>query len=279
MKKRVLKRIVCLLCVIALAFTFFPIPVNAEIKRIDSRKAVEAYLEQELLRRNKVIQFQSDTYNISVSQLADISRSIKEKIRKNYASSGDYLYEILGSASYMRTAVPNGGKYMYRYTVNMSYQETLAQSQWTERRVEAVLKQLKIKKYGKYKRVKLISQWIIKNIEYDYGYQKSSAYQTLMSKRGTCMGYSLLAYQMLTRAGIKCRIVRGHLGTSYHMWNAVRLGGKYYYLDTCWMDSGRNPKEPNYAYFLFGKAKCRQERTIQKGYETMDISKKRYVKR
>ncbi|XP_041930643.1 uncharacterized protein LOC121694523 [Alosa sapidissima] len=95
--------------------------------------------------------------------------------------------------------------------------------------------------------------WLCHNIEYDVsGYlgmteKITSPQRVIETGRGICCGYSRLCMQMCSEVGIECQEVSGHSkGASYrpglhaeptksdHAWNAVRIQGHWYLLDSCW---------------------------------------------
>ncbi|XP_063046004.1 kyphoscoliosis peptidase-like [Engraulis encrasicolus] len=95
--------------------------------------------------------------------------------------------------------------------------------------------------------------WLCHNIEYDVsGYlgltkKVTSPEEVVETGRGVCCGYSSVLQQMCRVVGIECEEVSGHgKGVGYrqgqtfqdtkssHMWNAVKLHGHWYLLDSCW---------------------------------------------
>ncbi len=84
----------------------------------------------------------------------------------------------------------------------------------------------------------------------------SSAFGSLVNGYAACEGYSKGAKLLLDMAGIKNALVSGDATNSdgktvKHMWNAVCLNGKWYYLDCTWDDpvTEKNDNIPNYSYF------------------------------
>lgn len=263
---RIIILIICLLCV--------PVHVSAypqeQIATCRTREAAEKFICDSLAQRKKIILFESPV---------QFNEGIGEFTRNAAKKSEDYLYEIMGNSAYVKAVIPQRDMKTFRYTITMTYHETLNETKYVDRRVNAILNRLKVKRYGRYKKAKLISDWIVANVKYDHSYGHYSAYDALRSGKATCMGYALLTYKMFSAAGIPCKMIRGYASSAYHMWNAVKLNGKYYYVDTCWMDSFTNGRKSNYEYFLFGKTKCKKERTIKPGYDIKNISKKSYRKK
>lgn len=76
-----------------------------------------------------------------------------------------------------------------------------------------------------------------------------SLFGALIRGVGICNGYSVAFDALLRRAGIETILVDG---TDWaHMWNAVRIDGKWYHIDLTWDDRG---DWGNYDYFLLSDA-------------------------
>ncbi|MFS0873509.1 transglutaminase domain-containing protein [Paenibacillus xylanilyticus] len=120
--------------------------------------------------------------------------------------------------------------------VNLSYRETKEQTDYVNRKVTSVLKEIITPGMTNHEKVKAIHDWIVLNLAYDTSLQKYTAYDGLVTGSTVCQGYSLLAYRMLERVGIDNRIVEGTAGDQLHAWNIVNLDGKWYHMDTTWDD-------------------------------------------
>lgn len=104
-----------------------------------------------------------------------------------------------------------------------------------------------------------IHDYIIDHCDYkikekDYSY--SSSYGALVNKKAACEGYSKAAKLLLDEVGIENGIVCGKATsqkneTSSHMWNAVKINGKFYHLDCTWDDpvNDNGMKMRMYSYF------------------------------
>jgi hypothetical protein len=104
-----------------------------------------------------------------------------------------------------------------------------------------------------YLKVKIIHDWMIYNINYDYkAYEtgnipRQSASATLKYGSAVCWGYAALLKIMCEMAGVPCQLIEGYgRGVNYdpaskreniitnHAWNAVRIGDGWYLLDVTW---------------------------------------------
>ena len=72
------------------------------------------------------------------------------------------------------------------------------------------------------------------------GWQYFSAYGAIVDGSAVCEGYSKAMQLLLNRSGIDCCTVRGTADNVKHMWNLVRIDGKWYHLDATWDENGGN---------------------------------------
>lgn len=106
-------------------------------------------------------------------------------------------------------------------------------------------------------KVKVIHDWICKQIAYDYEYlygknkdykYTAAPYYVFSTKTGVCAGYSRLNQVMLTSLGIPCINIMGYsespLSDTYspsinHEWNMAYFGGEWHLLDLTWDSSNK----------------------------------------
>ena len=168
----------------------------------------------------------------------------------------------------------------FHYTVKASYRESQQELAYVCRRAERIVKRLKLSTASDLRKAKRITRWMVLHLEYDYGYTYNSAYKALKSGKANCTGYALVFQKLASEAGLECRTVRGYMkryadggsaGYGYHIWNAVKLGAKWYYLDISSIDTAKNEW-----FFLFGENYRAKYLTVEQGYAVPKISKKRY---
>ncbi len=106
-----------------------------------------------------------------------------------------------------------------------------------------------------YETVKNVHDYLIKNFEYDYrtSMENHTDIDGFRDKTMVCSGYSLAAYYLLNKVGIKTNVITGSAGEELgdelnHMWNMVQVEGKWYNLDVTWDDQGGTGV--SYTYFL-----------------------------
>ena len=126
-----------------------------------------------------------------------------------------------------------------------------------------------------YKNIKKIHDSLINNIEYDQKYTSKSTYTiygALIERKCVCDGYARAFKYIANAAGIECELIQGTATnssgkTENHAWNAVKLNGKWYYIDVTWDDpiivgKGIVLNKYYYQYFLKGKKAFEGNHTI-----------------
>ncbi len=152
----------------------------------------------------------------------------------------------------------------HKYTDNVfSSEEEIREAQL---KIETVKNQI-LKQLGNdtYKNIKIIHDNLINNIEYDQNSTSKSTYSiygALIEKKCVCDGYARAFKYIANAAGIECELIQGNATnssgkTENHAWNAVKLNGKWYYIDVTWDDPiiiGRGIilNKYYYQYFLKG---------------------------
>ncbi len=184
-------------------------------------------------------------------------------IDKNTSDDADYLANSVASMN-VRTRQEYIGNHIRRteFTVQIQYRETAQQLAAVNSGVKEVLTALKINGKTDYQKVKLIHDYIINNTKYQSAPNCYTAYGALIDGMAVCQGYAQLTYKMLMEAGVKCYVITGKANngrqTQNHAWNMVRVGNKWYYLDTTWDDPTGSGDILRYDYFLVGKSQFEQ---------------------
>ena len=133
--------------------------------------------------------------------------------------------------------------------MTQSFYTTAEQEEYVDTALDSILEALALENLNPYEKVKVIHDYIVNNVEYDYTIQKFSAYEALYSGETVCNGYALLAYKMLMEADVPVKIVTGLAtsggATENHAWNVVQIGSSWYNMDVTWDDTARTTE-----YFL-----------------------------
>ncbi len=112
-------------------------------------------------------------------------------------------------------------------------------------------------------KVKVIYDYIIKNIDYDDDFAKKvaanglvgymDAERCLKNKKGICGDYAVLFATMCRAQGIPCMVVEGYVITGgekvFHAWNKVYINGAWKFYDTTFDASGGKGKDYVDVYF------------------------------
>lgn len=170
--------------------------------------------------------------------------------------AGDYLRWSYAGYNASISHSSSQGMFYYTYTITMTYYTTAEQEAELDAALTSLMAELGVRDAGMadYEKVKRIYDYICSNVTYDYDnlnddtYKlKYTAYAALIHKTAVCQGYAALVYRMMEDAGVDTRLVAGTGGGGAHGWNIVKLGSRYYYLDSTW-DAGNK----TYRYFLKG---------------------------
>lgn len=215
--------------------------------RIQSEKELITAVDTALLNREKklTVRYSMPDYELDFDRLFDMVLAID---KTSTASDGDYL------AFSLRTWAAQAEMIGSNTTLNFefSYKTTLKEEQELDREIKGALKELKIQKATQDQKVKAIHDYIVNRVSYDSTLQRASAYDAMMDQTAVCEGYSMLAYRMLTEAGLECRIISGTGEGVAHAWNIVKVDGKWYNIDLTWDDPISSDGEPmlTYDYYL-----------------------------
>ena len=110
--------------------------------------------------------------------------------------------------------------------------------------IDRKIKELELESATDYEKIKIVHDYILKEITYDDTQSKFSAYDGLMNQSGVCSSYCLAFQKFMDTLGIPCCCV--YYGN--HGWNSVYLEGKWYNMDLTWDDTGIDKYE--YVWFL-----------------------------
>ena len=226
---------------------------NAEYTS-DLEEIVTSFREQLVERRNTIDLY----YHCNEEITQDFFNHLVEQLfqgavrHTGVGNEGDYIrwhYQSwAANASFSNSE--NGG-YDMHLIFSVSYLSDANQEEQVNQAVSDLLQSLELSKKTDYQKVKAIYDYICANISYDYknlndpAYTlKHTAYAALVDKTAVCQGYASLFYRLSLEAGVDARVISGEAGEA-HAWNIVKLGEKYYNLDSTW-DAGND----TYSYFL-----------------------------
>lgn len=199
-------------------------------------------------------------------------------------AEGDYIlfqyesfeipdYDITAAVS---TTTENGDTspettYYLPITYKVIYYTTYAQEMELDREVEKVIERFGFHEdTSDYQKIKTIYDYICRNDDNENPDDasdtlKHTAYGALMNKTAECQGYASLLYRLLLECGIDSRIISGTANGENHVWNIVKCGEFYYYLDAAW-DAGKT----SYGCFLKGSDNF-SDHTVEAAYTSEEF--------
>lgn len=262
------------LCVVVLSVIFLPIQsIAQENGGIGTAKDLHQVISQQIMNHEEKAKYKIDS--------GDVYYRLKTII-------GDYKYH------YCSTTPILSGSYLMNYVDNIHY------TYWEERHMDGTTYYVEIEPmylYGKqemdsffaqmeataqtlkgetdYQSIKSVYNYVISQVDYDYGYQNYLDYEGFQTGKMVCSGYSMALFLLLSDMDIPVRIITGKSENKDkelvgHAWNIVQLDGQWYNLDATWDDRGKNRKSTR--YFLkgakdFDRHVCDEK--IQKEYSSM----------
>ena len=175
-------------------------------------------------------------------------------------TQGDYLeyswynYEFHHTKTFKSSS---SGRYCYKFIFKVQYYTTKAQEDALTAEINRVLDSFHFTaSTTNLQKIRTIYDYITTNIRYDKAnlnddsyLLKYTAYAALMHKTAVCQGYAVLFYRMAEAVGVDTRVIVGTGNGGGHAWNIVKVGDRYYYLDSTW-DAGW--KNYGYNYYLRG---------------------------
>ncbi len=99
--------------------------------------------------------------------------------------------------------------------------------------------------------------YLAMNFEYDTSnannaaLQSRTAYSMIKTGKGVCQAYTALYTLLLNEVGVETSFAHSDSEYMNHVWNLVKLDGKWYHVDVTWGDpTGTAPGTVNHGYFL-----------------------------
>ena len=106
-----------------------------------------------------------------------------------------------------------------------------------------------------FEKVRFAHDWLVKNVDYDQEMDMETSTTlagTMKNKKAVCQGYAIAFGVFMKYMGIPAKYVISN--NKNHMWNMVKLGGKWYHVDVTWDDpmgmEDVTKTHPAYDYFL-----------------------------
>ena len=228
-------------------------------------KEVVEEVRKQLVQRNEKIEI----YYKSLSLVQDsfVKKAVEEAMQHTgKPEEGDFLRIHVGkyTCSVEFLPVTWGG---YRFIIRPEYYSNARQEAELDAAVQRLNSQLSLDGKTDVEKVKSIYEYIYQNVSYDYEHMsepyflKFTAYAALVNKTAVFEGYAALFYRLMLENGISCRIIYGSQNGTYHAWNIVKLGTKFFNVDIV-----SDLQSEKYATFL----KCNDDLPNHKRYSEYD---------
>lgn len=161
--------------------------------------------------------------------------------RYYYSPSDNTVAKLLPSYS---SAYPADAQKRYQTALNQAYAEALPNpSGMTDMQ-----------------KARALHDYLAQHMEYDTALQKYNAYNALVEKKAVCQGYTLAYAALLEKAGISFDFCTSN--PMNHIWNYVKIGGKWYHVDVTWDDPTHDMVGyVRHTYFLNSDSKMKSEGT------------------
>lgn len=252
---------------------------QATAKTFTTVKAAGKYLRGELKKRKSSITLILKTKNSDHDSLWYEVYDEAVKIT-GVPTEGDYISgNIFGYGNSWSSGRKEKTQYINTLCYKPYYTSNAKQEKQVDAEVKKVLKQMNLKKDSDFVKLHKIYNFVCTNITYDdEGLEKDedlchSTYSAIVLRKTVCQGYSTLMYRLLMECGVPCRYILSK--GSEHVWNIVKLDGKYYNVDATW-DSGNYYENTPYEWFLLPDDKFEQDEPYhvrKKEFRTKDFYK------
>ncbi len=272
-RKNIMKRWLCLLLAILLAFATIPTRAEAKVTKQGKTKVWDSnkgkYVKKNTYKittkkelRNHLYkyikQFKMNPNVYIVSKKIDFDSVLLEAIEK----LGNYKSVVQSSRFYSSLNIIDNKKL---YSVNISFDtERIAEEKYVDEAVKEIIASLNLNGKSEYEKVKDIYFWLLKNNSYAYKDNESgqkipdkdyhSVYDVLKYGKSVCEGYALTLTRLLSEAGIKSEYISGVSGESLagHAWNMIQVDNVWYYADATWDDGEIWDNVTSIDYYLLG---------------------------
>ena len=266
----------------------FEVDFNSKNYLTSETKIVNTLRESMLKRETKLTIKYATTKSFDPQVFLDIFNAWFEKAyaETENACGGDYLrLNYSGYATDTMKAWLEDDMWHYIIPFNIKYYATKKQEDAVTKKIAEVIKSFKFtSKTSDKEKCDAIYNYITKNVKYDdknlrnEDYTlKFSTYAALINKTAVCQGYASLFYRLARECDLEARVITGESHSENHVWNIVKIGKYYYYVDATW-DAGLT----DYNFYLKGSSDFTGH-TSNKEYTTTafknehPIAKKAYV--
>ncbi|MDE6595560.1 MAG: hypothetical protein K2K44_06080, partial [Oscillospiraceae bacterium] len=109
-------------------------------------------------------------------------------------------------------------------------------------------------------------------------YSHAKADSGLVHKKANCTGYSMMFCYLAQSLGYDCICINGDTTVGDHMWNAIKIDGKWYLVELTWDDVyGDQKGKLQYDYFLLSEKNMNKDHSFYDKYNLPEFSKTDYA--
>lgn len=200
------------------------------------------------------------------------------KMNTDYQVSNTFEFTFYTSGTYylsFRVMDMNGyetARYFFNLTVNDENYPSV------ESIVATVAAQCEAVCGTPYEKALWLHDWLLTKCSYDYSFSYCNPEGALARGKGTCEAYTRAYSKLLAAVGIES----GRIVGNGHCWNAIKLDGKWYQVDTTWDDNGYAAvgSDSTYMYFCINDelmAKVHDQHAPNTGYESYELDKNYFI--
>ena len=241
-----MKRIWVLLIIISMMSWIF-VPAQAvdngdaynELKK-DSFREAYRILEESIAGMAPVITLPSEL-QISIADLRDIARSVCLDHPEYFWFLESWFYEFGTSDDRFVVTTLTPTYHLDNQRVSAGSQELADAMIAFSDAVDRIIRGIPVNCTSEYDIALYLHDYLADHVTYTLEGDHDSAYAALVHGEAACYGYSKAYQYLLSRAGIRSRIIVGDSVASDgsrggHAWNMVWLDGACYYTDVTWDD-------------------------------------------
>ncbi|OPX92907.1 MAG: Transglutaminase-like superfamily protein [Pelotomaculum sp. PtaB.Bin104] len=266
-------RVLSYIAALAIVFIIF-VP---EIASAATYQPAQTTNLSETLTAQTYTAMQAHQTSITIEYTGDVDslkNDISNAINKAY-NTDDYLHLLIKGWELKAYGIPGD----ITVAIHITYRETQEQLLLVEQKTSEILSQIINDDMNDYQKEKAIHDYIVSNVSYDQTLQHFTDYDALTSGTAVCQGYTMLAYKMLTKAGIQARIVSGLGKSEEHTWNMVNLEGSWYHLDCTWDDPVPDAQgRITYSYYNLSDSQIKADHSWQGLYPEANTDFGQFIK-
>lgn len=178
------------------------------------------------------------SYNIPFYDDSKSAPELSATLEKLRFTRPDLFY-ISYAVAFNATSTDGGKTYFVKeltFTYLMNKGNIPAAKSYVSAQVDAIIQAIpNLQSLSSLEKVVAVHDYLAVNFNYDYTYTNADVYSMLTQKVGVCEAFTGLYTLILKKLGIE---VSYSISVDMaHVWNLVKLNGKWYHVDTTWGDS------------------------------------------